>query len=466
VEGANDNPGEGPCRDLSPGEAAMPSPGQQNGGGWASDQEMGSGDPLAPDRWDRRRDGRALVGLVLIAWLVYLATATYDSYQINDNRAVNLSAWSLGVLGTLELPEHWKGGNRWIVEGRDGALHTNRFPGAILWAAPFHAAAERLAGSGVADHAVFLNHAPGGVAAASVTALAVGASFLVFRRLANRRLAVTTTVFMAFGTAVWSVSADSMWTHGLTHLTLMLGVLGVAKQRYARGGAAFAVAVLTRPHVAVVPAVMGVWESITQRRWRPMLVVGVTSLCGVAMLAAYSQWLFETWLPIAGYNVPDSIGDDRLLVLTLVERTAFTLAHPVRGVLIYAPALVVLLPFLRHGWRTSPDWARSAALAGSLYLLVQVGYSWAGGADFFGSRMTLETLVLLSPLLLRTWQSVIVKSEPLKGAAVGLLVVGVFVHTYGALNPISQDSREEWESELDQLCEREPELSGCATKLG
>ena len=78
--------------------------------------------------WDRRRDRRTLWALVGVVLVVYLATATYDSFQVNDNRAVNLSAWALGTRGSLELPASWEGGNRWIVEGQDGALYTNRFP--------------------------------------------------------------------------------------------------------------------------------------------------------------------------------------------------------------------------------------------------------------------------------------------------------------------------------------------------
>ena len=416
--------------------------------------------PVPP--WDRRKDRRALALLLLTVWLVYLATATYDAFQLNDNRAVNLSAWSLGTRGTFELPEEWEGGNRWIKEGRDGALYTDRFPGAVLWTAPFHAVAEPLFGFGTPGHDVLLNYAPGGVAAATVTALAVGITFLVFRRLASRRLAMAATVFLAFGNGVWSVSADSMWTHGLTHLTLMIGVLAVASERYARSGLAFAAAVLTRPHTAIVPAVVGIWESAARRRWRPMVVIGATSMLGVVLMVAYSYWLFQTWVPIAGYSTGRPGGLVRTSWVVTGERIAYTLAHPKRGVAIYTPALLVLLPFVRHGWRASPSWVRSAAVGGLLYLGIQLRVNdWTGGADFFGSRLTIETLVLLAPLLLMTWRASVSKSARLKGACVGLLVVGVLLHGYGALNPITAESRAAWQAELDGLCDRAPDLNGC-----
>jgi len=434
-------------------------PSSQGGTDRSSAEDVGL-EPVPP--WDRQLDRRAFALLVLFVWLAYLITATYDSFQINDNRAVNISAWSLGTRGTLELPASWEGHNRWIIEGRDGALYTNRFPGAILWAAPFHAVAGLVAGTGTPDHAVFINYAPGGVAAATVTALAVGVTFLVLRRLANRRLAVTATAALALGTGVWSVSADSMWTHGVTHLTLMLGVLAAADARYARSGLAFAAAVLTRPHTAVVPAAVGIWQTVADRRWRPMLAMGTTSLVGVILLIAYSQWLFETWMPVAGYDTGRPGGVAQTPWLQTLERFAFTLGHPQRGVMIYTPALLVLVPFVRHGWRASPTWVRSSAAGGVLYLLVQLRVNtFDGGADFFGARLTLETLVLITPLLLRTWQTSVSQNPKLKGACVGLLVVGLLLHGYGALNPITNEARDAWQEQLDGLCEREPALSGC-----
>lgn len=442
-----------PERDGVPSES-NPSAGLETG--------VPSTDELAVPAWDRRRDRRAAVVLVLVVWCIYLASATYDAFQLNDNRAVNLSAWSLGTRGSLALPAEWEGGNRWITEGRSGELYTNRFPGAILWAAPFHAVAEPFFGIGTPGHDVLLNYAPGGVAAATVTALAIGVTFLVLRRLAPRRSAVVATAFLAFGTGVWSVSADSMWTHGLTHLMLMLGLLATADRRFARSGLAFAASVLTRPHTAVVPAVMGIWESVSRRSWRPVIVVGATSMVGVLVLAAYSQWLFGTWIPVAGYDPARPTGLVETSWTVTVERLANTLAHHQRGVMIYTPALLVLLPFTRHGWRVAPAWVKSASVGGVLYLAVQLRVNdWTGGADYFGSRLTLETLVLLTPLLLLTWRTCIRHSERLKGACVGLLVVGVLLHGYGAFNPITSESRAAWQVELEGLCEREPDLNGC-----
>jgi hypothetical protein len=418
---------------------------------------------ISVEPWDRRQDRRALVGLVLVAWVVYLATATYSSFQLNDNRAVNLSAWSLGTRGTLELPDGWNSENRWVIEGRSGGLYTDRFPGAILWATPFHAGAELLLRRGQPDHPVFLNYAPGGVAAATVTALALGVSFLLFRRLANRRLAVAASGVLGFGTAVWSISADAMWTHGLTHLTLMLGVLAAADGRDARSGLAFAASIITRPHTAVVAAVVGVWSARVSRSWRPAMVIGVLSSLGVLALSGYSRALFGTWLPAAGYRtdtVSEVVSNNWL---DMGPQLFYTMAHPLRGVFIYSPFLLFLLPFARHGWRASPWWVRSAAIGGLLYLILQLRlHPWAGGGSFFGSRLTIEALVLSAPLLLRTWQSHVRSIEPLRGAVVGLALVSIGLHSVGAtVRTIHPESRNEWQSVINGFCEEDPQLSGC-----
>jgi hypothetical protein len=425
---------------------------------------VGQAPAIEVEPWDRRRDRRTLVLLVLAVWAVYLATATYSSYQVNDNRAVNISAWSLGTRGTFALPEGWEGHNAWIVEGRDGALVTNRFPGPILWAAPFHAVGEALLQRGEPDHAVFLNYAPGGVAAATVTALAVGASFLLFRRLADRRMATVATLVLAFGTGVWSVSADAMWTHGLTHLTLVLGVLAMASQRYARAGVAFAFAVITRPHTAVIPAVVGVWEGVTRRSWRPVFVVGSFSALGVAALSAYSLLLFETWLPVSGYEADRVAAVASTGVVETFDRVINTMAHRTRGVFVYTPYLLILVPFIGRGWRASPAWVRSSAIAGLLYLAVQLRvHPWAGGSGYFGSRLTIETLVLAAPLLLRTWQAGIRDNGLLRRASLVLIVVALALHTVGAtVRSIDPASREQWRQELETFCEANPELDGCA----
>lgn len=433
-------------------------------GGGGQDGARTDAPARAPETpWEPRRDRRILAALFLGIWIVYLLTATYDGMQINDNRATSLSAWSVATRGTLALPVEWDDELRWARQGQDGRLYTNRFPGAILVGVPFHAAWALTGQHEEPGHPVFLDYGPSGVAAATVTAAAMALLYGVFRHLAARRLAVAATLVAAFATASWSVSADALWTHGPTSLALVAGTLLLARGRHAWSGLAFGAGILARPQLAVVPAVIGLWRGWERRSLRPVVAVGTTSALGLTAVAAYSRVLWGTWLPVAGYSeqrvadvVETSSGD-------FLERLVNTLAHQQRGVLLYTPFLLVLLPFLWRGWRVAPPWVRSSAIAGVLYLAVQLrANDWEGGAHFFGSRLTIETLVLLAPLLLCTYQAAFAGERLLRRVLQVAVAASVVVHAVGAtiwsIDPRGQDR---WHEYVAEVCVAYPDIEEC-----
>ena len=419
---------------------------------------------VSPSPWDRARDGRVLALLFLLIWAVYLATAAYTLNQMNDSRETSIAAWNLGVRGTFDMPADWPEDLlRWEVEGVDGQRYTNRFPGPILWGAPFFAVTELVMQRGDPGHPWLLNLAPGGVAAATVTALAMATCFVVFRRLVDRRYAIGAVVALGLGTATWSVAADALWTHGPAMLALALGMLAISSRRHAAGGAAFGAAILARPHLAVVPAVVGIWEGVRARSARPVALVGLTSVLGLVAMTVYSQVMFGTWLPVAGYN-PSRI--DNVIETSgpvFLERVIFNFAHPVRGILLYTPALLLLLPGLMRAWRVAPAWARSSAVGGVLYFLVQMrANTWHGGYGYFGNRLMLETLVLASPLLLLAFQEFVARSRVRVIAFYLLLAVSIVGHALGATilerGPFYDDHVEYWQDAIAEVCEEQPDL--------
>jgi hypothetical protein len=418
----------------------------------------------APDGWDHRLDRRRLAALFLVVWAVYLATATYDMFQVNDNRAVATSAWSLGARGTLALPGEWEGSVPWETPGVDGNIYTDRFPGIIFAAVPAYVVADRLGLVPEPAHPVLLNFVPAGLTAATIAALAVAALYVLFRQLASRRTATMAALLFAFGTASWSVSADSMWTHGLTSLALVLGMLAMERSRHLRAGTAFAVSILARPQTAVVPAVVGLWRGASRRDFRPVIAVALTSLLGLAGVSLYSRALFGTWLPVAGY---DPVKVEAIATPSwrdFLERWGFTLFHPHRSVLFFTPVLLVLLPFLHRGWRIAPEWVRSSAIAGLLYLVVQLRSNvWHGGAHYFGSRLTIETLVLTAPLLLCTWQAVIRHDRIIRTGFAVLAALSIVLHAAGAtVLSVTPEGREEFKAgELREVCETETPPDRC-----
>ena len=442
--------------DMTEQDRPATSPSTRSGGAALAD----------PAPWDRRRDGRALVLLFLFVWALFLATASYTVDQVNDSRETALSAWSLGTRGTLALPEHWQqwpDALRWDTEGIDGNTYTNRFPGSILWGAPFYAVGEFVSPTGPVAHPWLGRFAPAGVAAATVTALAVGVCFAVFRRLADRRLALAAALTMGLGTGLWSVAADALWTHGPAALTLALGMLALSSRRYAGTGMAFGLSILVRPHLAVVPAVTGLWHGWRERSLRPVVTVGVLSAVGLAAMSLYSRALFGTWLPVAGYaesrvtNVVTTGGTE------FGERLLYAFVNPVRGVFIYAPLLLILLPGVVRGYRAAPAWVRSSALAGLVYFIVQFrANTWHGGRDFFGNRLALETLVLISPLLLVTFRRVLGGTRFGRGLVTVVAVASIGLHALGATvwqtGMLGYDGTTTWHRNISELCEEEPEV--------
>ena len=401
--------------------------------------------------------------LFLVVLGIYLATASYTINQVNDTRVTAISAWSLGTRGTLALPEAWPDGvERMEVEGVDGRTYTDRFPGAILWGAPFYGVYELVDPRPEPRHPWLLNYAPAGVAAATAAALGVAVCFAVYRRLVGRRLALAAAGILAFGTGTWSVSGDALWTHSVSHLALAVGMLGMSSRRYATGGLGFAAAVLARPQLAVVPAVVGIWEGIRRRSLRPVIVVGFISAAGLGAVSVYSQVLFGTWLPVAGYDPGKVEAVATTGGTVFAERILNAMAHPQRGLFLYAPLLFLLLPGLVRAWGNAPTWVRSAAVAGLFYLLVQLRSNvWHGGSDFFGSRLTLEMLVLASPLFVIAYQRFVAPVRPFKIAFFLLALISVLMHGVGATvmetGLHGADGVEIWQYNLTWLCEEHPE---------
>lgn len=397
---------------------------------------------------DGLRARRAALLVVIPVLVVYLATATYSVAQVNDTRAVAVSAWSLGTRGTLDLPSQWPD-IPWRVDTERGWTVTNRFPGAIVLAAPFYML---LPSDPDPGDAARVSYGPAGIAAAVSSAAAVAAVFLLLRRSTDRQsLAVGGALVFAFATATWSVSADAMWTHGPDQLWLALGLLAVSRDRFVWSGVAFAAAVFTRPQTAVAAAVVGIYLAARRRSLRPVLAIGLTSALGLFALVAYSQAVFGTWLPIAGYSTGPveavtSAPDSRWL-----ENIWRALIDRQRGLLVFSPFLIMLAPGVVAARRNAPDWIRGGALAALAYFLVQMQANvFHGGATFFSYRHPLELLTLAAPLLLLAHQGWAASRRPRRVMFAVVLALSIGLHAIGASLPTERElGRDYWETRLE-----------------
>jgi hypothetical protein len=334
----------------------------------------------------RTRSWLLLVGLAVL----YAVTADYGRQSV-DPEAAAAAAWHLGAHGTpwlegLHLP------NRWLVPGADGHIVSNRFPGIVLLAAPFYALLSWLG----PDHLWLV---PGGIAAAVIVA---GAMTALYRALAPRHgiAALGAVLVLALATPTWSVSAAALWGHGPAQLAFALALLALSRRRTPAPW--FALAVLTRPHLAVVGAVFAV-DQLRRRDVRGARQSGLGVAGGLALYLLWNRFLYGHWTVSGGYSANHLDKSDHPLggLLTL----PLGILSPQRGLLLVSPFLLLLLPGLRRAWRSSPWWYRTAAVAGCVAYLVNVYLVRAsGGSAFYGYRLPLESLVLATPLLLRSFE--------------------------------------------------------------
>jgi hypothetical protein len=371
-------------------------------------------------------------------FFVYLATALHRSKQSTsiDAAAALVSAWKLSLHGTLAIPEY-DGAIPWIHEV-NGTVVSDRMPGVILFGVPFY----RLLGQSDAPTLY-----PAAVAAAASTAAAMALLFALLRRLVGERVALVGVLLAGFGTATWTISGSALWPHGPDQLWLVAAMLGLAAGRWWAAGLAYAAAVLTRPHLAVVAVVGGVWSGVQRRSIRPIWQVGAASLLGVAGLMVYNTVAFGGPFELVGVwaETDDRMG--RLTASAVAVNVLGTLFSPSRGVLVLSPFLLLLLPGVFHAWRVAPSWVRASAAGGASYLAVHmVGNYFAGGEAFYSYRYPIEGLTLAAPLLVlcwMTWTSV----RPWRRAAFAALAwFAVFQHAVGAITYDTIDFQGGYES--------------------
>jgi hypothetical protein len=357
-----------------------------------------------------------------------------------------VTAWYLGNTGSPIATEHGQalepgqlGNTGWFVESTRGPV-SQYPPGAAMLAAPLYWAVDlplspaRL--SGVNDPELPpIDYPlpplwPATLVAVTATALAIGVFALTMLELGTPRLALGAGLVAAFATGAWSVASDQLWQHGPAMLFIALGVHLAARRMFTWSGLAFALGILTRPHIALIAAALGVTISWSQRSLAPALRIGAGSLAGLLAYLGWNTWLYGEPSLSGGYS---SVFLDQLASRSLAGfamNVGGALVSVRHGVLVWAPFLVVLLFGLRAGWTRSPDWVKGAALGGLLYLLVQLRANrYSGGDGHFAYRYPLEALMAGSALLgvsYATWVSV----RPLRRR---LFVYGVLLAVTGQM---------------------------------
>jgi hypothetical protein len=327
---------------------------------------------------------------VLIGVLFVLVARRGPDVNI-DVLATNAAAWRLGTSGTLEV-EEFEGITPWLVEDKHGRLVSNRPPGLIGIAVP----AYWLTGS------EDFTNGPGSLTAVVSTLGAVALLLMLLLRHFEPLFATAAVVVFALGTTTWTVSSAQLWPHGPGQLTAALCLTVFAQDRYLLTGLAGACAIVIRPVAAVYVSALGILRSWQLRSIWPLLQIGATSLVGMVGLLVYNRWLFGAWSISGGYSDAFTSGAiERFTLSGYLENLLATFAIPPNGLLLYSPIVAVAAVGCQRAWGSIPGWARSAALAGLLYVLVHAALNRASGGMPIFYRYPLEGLTLALPAL--TW---------------------------------------------------------------
>ena len=162
------------------------------------------------------------------------------------------------------------------------------------------------------------------------------------------------------------------------------------------------------------------------------MLLSIGGAAGGAILLAYDHALWARWEIFGGYDQP--VAGSAHKVAAFFTGIAGDFVSPERGLLVMTPALLLLLPGLRPGWRVAPDWVRSAAVAGLGYLALQLwGIRFSGGNGFYSYRTTLETLTLCVPLLTLSWREWTSTTRRRRTTFAALATTSVALHAFGAV---------------------------------
>jgi hypothetical protein len=372
-------------------------------------------EPIAePGPWSR--PSRTLLLLMLLVVPIFAATAVYGGDMVNiDTEPVALTSWRVATSGTPDLTGV-ETDNQFVIDTPRGRL-TGRPPGLWLVAVPAYVVVG-------GDYSFW----PSTVMAVLVAAGAVAVVYLVLLRCIDRRWALAGTLVFAFGTATWPISADQLWPHGPGQLLLALAMLALASGRSGASGMALAAAVLVRPVVGAVPAVLTVARA-RHDRWQVLRLLAPVAVAGIAVVA-YNRWAFGSWSISGGYPpwFRDNLTDQS--IPQYFSNLGRFFVGP-NGMLLWSPFLIVAALGIPRAWSTAPPWARQCAVAGLVYVLLHARLNRASGGLPYTYRYPLESLTLAAPLLLlstRAWVGE--QTGRLKALVV---VVGVSVFLQGAV---------------------------------
>lgn len=374
-----------------------------------------SGPRRTGDPTDRNHQ-RAAVTVFLLLVAIFGATAQWRLPYHIDALTNAMTGWYVGNEGTVILKRHEEFANEddrgevaWITTSERGPV-SQYPPGAALLAGFVYAVAP----GGLNDSNLGFSNDPedrprtvpmpalwpATASAVLATAGACGLLTLVFARLGGSpHRAIAAGLVAGLATAAWSVASDASWTHGPAMLLVACTLWAAQGSRWALAGLSTAGAILVRPHLGVIAAVIGLGLLLRARDVKSFLVVGMTSSLGLGALLAYNAWLFDRLSVSGGYGSDFESRFSSASLSWFLGNVIGGFLDPSHGLLTWAPFLVVLGAGTVLTDRR-PGWVNWSALGGLVYLVLQWRANrFSGGDGHFGYRYPLEAMTAAAPAL-------------------------------------------------------------------
>jgi alpha-1,2-mannosyltransferase len=345
-----------------------------------------------------RRTWLAPALLFLVFFCIYALTISHARLSY-DVYGANWTSWHLVNTGNPwidgtpvpYIQDHHGPIKILIVTAQNGHTAFGRFPGVVAAGLPAYLVAR---GSGMST-------VPGGLSAALLTAGTVTLMFLALRRHLRVRDAWLATAVFGLATPVWSVAANGVWTHTVT----LLGIAGMAwastTRRWWWVGIFGGIALWGRLHAVLIVAVLGLMLGRQRRDGAIVVRIALASGAFLVGYCAWVRWMYGTWSPTGVYGASGSeiVDGGSQYHFSVVNQLGMWVA-PDRGILVWTPVVLLLVPALVRSWRTLPDWSRSLLVGGLVYTVIESALNtFTGGDAFYGYRYGLEMLACATPAL-------------------------------------------------------------------
>jgi alpha-1,2-mannosyltransferase len=324
---------------------------------------------------------------------VVFALTAARHYLSFDIWTANYASWQLGTRGTtyldgVSIPEMDHSPLRWvwIQDAPNGHTVITRAPIVVIAGVP----------------AYFLTQpdtmtvAPAALTAAALTALAVVLMYRAVCSFLQPRHAMAAAIVFAFTTPVWSVAANGLWPQTITVLGIAVVAWAAASERYWVMGFGGVLLLWARPHAALIVAILALTLAWKARRVGIAVRAGLPGLASLPLLCLWTHWIYGSWSPFPLFGA-GAFASVHQSMLSLPDQAGMWIA-PDRGILVYTPLMLVLLPALLRTWSQLPTWATALLVSGLAYTVLQSALgSFVGGDPIYGYRYGMEFLACATP---------------------------------------------------------------------